>query len=76
MLLRVPLAELMVMVEPKLYNTFVTYDSKGVALLYIKMNKAMYGLLKSDLFFYKKLVEDIEAYGFKIILMIHVLQIT
>ena len=56
----------MVMVEPKLYHKFVTYDRKGVAILYVKMNKTLYVLLKSDLLFYKYLVEDIGAYGFKI----------
>ena len=49
MLLRGPLAELMVMVDSKLYCKFVTYDSKGVALLYVMMNKVLYILLKSDL---------------------------
>ena len=66
MLLRCPLAELMVMVETKLYRKFVTYGSKGVALLYVKMNKTLYGLLKSALLFYEKLVEYLEAYGFRV----------
>ena len=60
------LGELMVMVHPKIYPTFLTYDNKMVVLLYVKMNKAMYLLLKSAFLFYKRLVDDIEAYGFKI----------
>ena len=50
---------MMVIIDPKLYRKFFTYDSKGVALLYIEINKAMYGLLKSSLLLYKQLLEDI-----------------
>ena len=66
MLLKGPLAELMVLVSPKLYRPYVTYDSKGVPLMYVRMNKAMYGLLKSALLFYRKLVADLEEIGFKL----------
>ena len=59
MLLKGPLAELMVMVDPKLYQKYVTYNTKGMPLMYVKLNKALYGLLKSALLFYKKLVADI-----------------
>ena len=66
MLLRDPLSELMVMVDPYLYLQYITYNSKVQALLYLKMNKALYGLLKSVLQFYKKFRSNIEAYGFKV----------
>ena len=39
---------------------------KGKPLLYIKMYKALYGLLRSALLFYKKLVGDLQKYGFKV----------
>ena len=45
MLFKGKLAELMVMVDPKLYRKYVTYDSKGNTMLYVQMNKALYGLL-------------------------------
>ena len=35
-------------------------------MLYVHMNKALYGLLQSALLFYKKLRKDLEDYGFKI----------
>jgi len=35
-------------------------------MLYVQMNKALYGLLKSALLFYKKLQKDLEGYGFVI----------
>jgi hypothetical protein len=35
-------------------------------LIYVKMQKALYGLLRSALLFYKKLVKDLEDYRFEI----------
>ena len=35
-------------------------------MLYVKTSKALYGMLKSALWFYKKLKADLEAYGFVI----------
>ena len=61
----------MVMVDPVLYKNFITYDSKGQALMYVRMNKALYGMLKSALQFYLKFSSDIEAYGFKVDLFDH-----
>ena len=33
-------------------------------MMYVNMSKALYGMLKSVLWFYKKLKVDLEAYGF------------
>ena len=48
-LLRVPLAELVVMVDPVVYKDFITYDSKGQSLMYVRINIDLYGILKSSL---------------------------
>ncbi len=66
MILKGILAELMVQVAPNLYRKYITVDRKGSAILYVKMQKAMYGLLRSALLFYRKLVADLESAGFKI----------
>ena len=59
------LAELMVQVAPNLYQKFITVDKKGTAILYVKMQKALYGLLRSVLPFYRKLMADLkEGDGF------------
>ena len=55
----------MVMVDPNMYRKHVTHSSEEEVLLYVKINKALYGLLKSVLLFYKKLVASIEAYCFQ-----------
>jgi hypothetical protein len=63
MLLKGPLAELMVLVDPSLYRKYVTFDSRGQPILYVKMHKALYGMLRSALLFYRKLVGDLEGDG-------------
>jgi hypothetical protein len=64
MVLKGRLAELMVQVAPNLYWKYITVDRKGTAILYVKMQKALYGLLRSTLLFYNKLVADLESDGF------------
>jgi hypothetical protein len=64
MVLKGRLAELMVQVAPNLYRKYITVDRKGLAILYVKMQKALYGLLRSALLFYNKLVADLESNGF------------
>ena len=62
-----PLAELMVMVGTKLYQKYVPCANKGVPLMYVKLNNALYhGLFKSALLFYKKLVGDFVEYVFTV----------
>jgi len=56
----------MVMVDSKLYRKYVTYDSKINTMMYVQMNKVLYGLLQSALLFYNKLRKDLEGYDFKI----------
>jgi hypothetical protein len=64
MILKGRLAELMVQVAPNLYQKYVTVDRKNTPILYVKIQKALYGLLRSALLFYKKLVGDLEGNGF------------
>ena len=60
------LAELMVKVAPKLYRKFVTTNAKGKSVLYVQLEKAVYGMMKSALLFYRKLVADLISLGFEI----------
>eukprot|EP00804_Cyclotella_cryptica_P031175 CCRYP_011748-RA/>CCRYP_011748-RA protein AED:0.26 eAED:0.26 QI:0/0/0/1/0/0/5/0/530 len=66
MLLRGQLADLMVQVDPDLYGPCLTKRAKGESILYVRMLKAMYGLLRSALLFYLKLVKDLSDYGFEV----------
>lgn len=64
MLLRGQLAELMVKIDPGLHGPYLTKTKKGKSILYVKMLKAMYGLLRSALLFYLKLVKDLMDFNF------------
>lgn len=57
------LAELMAKTEPKLYRKYLT-DEKGKKVLYLRLQKALYGMMKSALLFYKKLLSDLKNMGF------------
>jgi hypothetical protein len=57
------LTELMVQVNPALYCKYVIYGKNNEPLLYVKLSKAIYGLLKSALLFYKKFVADLNNYA-------------
>ena len=56
----------MVKVDPSFYHKYVTVNSKGNSLIYVKIHKALYRILRSALLFYQKLVRDLEVFGFKI----------
>jgi hypothetical protein len=49
------LAGLMVKTNPRLYRQYVVLE-KERSVLYLRLQKALYGMMKSALLFYKKLV--------------------
>ena len=57
MVLRGKLAELMVKINPSMYQKYVTSDKNRHTLLYVELQKAVYGTLKALLLFYQKLVK-------------------
>jgi hypothetical protein len=59
------LAELMVKTNPKLYQQYVILE-KVRSVLYLRLQKALYGMMKSTLLFYRKLVSELQEMGFKI----------
>jgi hypothetical protein len=66
MVLKGELAEMMVQIAPQVYRKYVIVDRKGTPILYIKLQKALYGLMRASLLFYKKLQKEVEEYGFEI----------
>ena len=60
------LAELMVKVEPSIYRKYITTNAKGKPILYVQVEKAVYGMMKSALLFYRKLIADLTSIDFKI----------
>ena len=60
------MAELVVKVDPKIYRKSVSTDSKEHTILYVEMQKSLYGILKYALVFYLNLVGDITREVFKL----------
>ena len=50
-----PLAGVMKSVDPKLYAKYMLKGRKGEEILYAKLDKSLYGCLRSALLFYRKL---------------------
>ena len=57
------LVEMMYMIDPNIYRNFVIIDRKGEIMMYEKIQKAIYGLLRIALLFYKILIEKIKENG-------------
>ena len=64
MVLKGRLAELMVLVAPNIYRKYITVDKRNTPIMYVKIRKELFGLLKSALLFFQKLVGDLEGNGF------------
>ncbi len=66
MVLKGELAEMMIRIDPQTYQKYVTVDRKGTPILYVKLQKALYGLMRASLLFYRKLQKELEQYGFEV----------
>ncbi len=53
----------MVKTDPKIYQKYVTIE-KGRQVLYLRLQKALYGMMKSVLLFYKKLIKELKEMSF------------
>jgi hypothetical protein len=63
MLLKGKLAEMMVQIALQVYMKYVTVDRKGMKILYVKLQKALYWLMRSSLLFYRKLWKNLRSTG-------------
>ncbi len=57
------LAKLIAQMDPKLYRKYLV-NKKGKKVLYLRLQKALYGMMKSALLFYQKLVLELKSMGF------------
>jgi hypothetical protein len=64
MVLKGEVADMMVQIAPQVYRKYVTVDRKGMPILYVRLQKALYGLMKASLLFYRKLRKEMEEYRF------------
>jgi hypothetical protein len=63
MVLKGELAAMMEQIAPQIYRKYITMDNKGTKILYVKLQKALYRLMRASLFFYRKLRKEFEEYG-------------
>ena len=59
------LVKLMVKTDPKICQKYVTIE-KGRQVVYLRLQKALYGMMKSALLFYRKLIKELKEMGFEI----------
>ena len=64
MAIRGKTAELLVWLKPSLYRPYIWYSQKGVPMLYVLVEKSLYGMLRAALLFYRKLRKDLEEMKF------------
>ena len=57
-----PLAELLVQVDEKLYSKYLCTE-KGKSVMYVQLQKALYGTLSAALLFWKDLSGRLLAWG-------------
>ncbi len=66
MVLKRKLADMIIQIAPQVYRKYATINKKGTPILYLKLKKALYGLMRASLFFYWKLQRELEDYGFTV----------
>ena len=49
-----------------LYRKYVTFLPKGVPMLYVQLSKALYGVLRAALLFYKRPRSSLAGMGFEV----------
>jgi hypothetical protein len=55
MVLKGELAEMMVHIAPQIYRKHITVNKRGSPELFVKLEKALYGLMRANLLLYRKL---------------------
>ena len=55
MKLKGELVDMMIQIAPQVYRKYITINKKGMPILYVKPKKALYGLMRVSLLFYRKL---------------------
>jgi hypothetical protein len=66
MTLRGRFVDLMVNNAPNIYRKYITLNANNKSVLYVKLQKALYGCIRSALLVYMNLVKDLESKDFEI----------
>ena len=60
------MSKLMVATAPEIYKKYVTVNRKGELVLYVESLNALYGIMKAELLFYIKFVENLKSVVFQL----------
>ena len=62
------LVDILLEICPGVYDDYVVYEGKfnRSKIIYVKMLKALYGMLTASILYYKKFVNDLKTIGFKL----------
>ncbi len=51
----------MVQIAPETYRKYIMTDKKGKRILYVRPQKALYGVMRTSLLYYRKLRKELEG---------------
>ncbi len=57
------LAGMMEQIAPQIDRKYIAVDKKGTKILYMKLQKVLYGLMRASLLFYRKLQKNLRNTG-------------
>merc|ERR1712197_5909 len=64
MVLKGKLTDLLISLQLSLYGPYASKDARGRTILYVRLLKSLYGLMRSALLFYRKFRGELEAFEF------------
>jgi hypothetical protein len=59
------LVDMLIEINSEMYRSYIVYEGSH-RVIYVRMLRALYGMIQSALLFYKKCRSDIETIGFKV----------
>jgi hypothetical protein len=59
------LVDMLIEINPEMYWSYIVYEGSH-RVIYVRMLRALYGMIQSALLFYNKFRSDIETIGFKV----------
>jgi hypothetical protein len=66
MVLKGELADMMMQIASQTYRKYITVNKEGAPILYVKLQKALYRLMRASLLFYRRLRNELKQYRFKV----------
>ena len=65
MKIRGALVDILIDISLEIYSEYVTYENES-KVIYVKMVKALYGMMQASMWYYKKFRSDIEGIGYTV----------